>query len=87
MTKTYKIAAEPVPSPLQPTRWSFFVGDKRCGEAATRAEALRCARELVDDRLRDAAARSDGEQSVKQPRLKTIADSSREPSVLILPRQ
>jgi hypothetical protein len=68
MTKTFKIAAEPVPSPLQPMRWSFFVGGQRCGEAATRQDALRCARELVDRRQRDAAARRDGAQSVEKPR-------------------
>ena len=44
MTNTYKIEAKPVPSALQPERWSFFVGGKRCGEAATRAQALRAAR-------------------------------------------
>ena len=68
MTKTFKIAAEPVPSPLQPMRWSFFVGGQRCGEAATRQDALRCARELVDRRQRDAAARRDGAQPVEKPR-------------------
>jgi hypothetical protein len=62
MTKTFKIAAEPVPSPLQPTRWSFFIGGKLCGEAATRAQALRAARELVDSMQR-------GQQSSMSRRL------------------
>jgi len=70
MTSKYKIEARPWPSAIQPQRWSYYVGNRHCGFATSRDNALRCARALVDDRLRDAAARSDREQSVKQPRLK-----------------
>jgi hypothetical protein len=36
------------PSLLQPQRWSYYVGGRYCGEAATQADALRCAREQAD---------------------------------------
>src|SRR5262249_30853509 len=68
MTHTYKIEARPWPSALQPQRWSYYVGNKHCGYGTSRDDALRAAREQVDEMQRDAAARRERAQSVEKPR-------------------
>jgi hypothetical protein len=57
MTSRYKVEAKPWPTAIQPQRWSYYVGNRLCGFAASRDEALRRAREQVDDMQRDTAAR------------------------------